>query len=281
MLVTAEDFYYGQVVKRLLKTSKLGYGLVVSGAESGANFEHIYNNRPKGSHLIGKLIDRKLLHLQSAEATRIRKDTIRKLLWNEVQNNKLLGQPTRVLDLASGSARYLRELVDEHRCRDIESICVDRDISSIQLGRTLCEREGLANIRFVRANIFRLARLREVGTQLAWHANVVIASGLFMYFNDIQLETMLKEIHQYLPPNGLLIFTSVQRLEIKKLMHKTMSVSSGEKWVLYRRKPEVLRTVLHRHGFGEILILSDSWQLQDVCAARKRCSGNLSETHEA
>src|SRR3989338_1097832 len=250
VMVAVENIYYRKVLKQLMKISKLGYGLVVTGAEAGANFEHIYNNRPEGSYLIGRLIDHKLLNLRSAEATRIRKDTIRKLIWNEIESNKLLGRNTKVLDMASGSARYLRELVDEHQRGDVESVCVDKDISSVRLGRSLCEREGLVNMRFVLADIFHLGHLQEFGAQLDWHANVVVASGLFMYFNDSQIEAMLREIYAYLPPHGLVIFTSVERLEIKKLMRKALSVASGKEWVLYQRKPETLRVLLHRIGFG-------------------------------
>lgn len=267
--VLVENLYYRKLLRGLLKSSRLGYGLVVTGAESGANFEHIYNNRPQGSYLIGRLIDRKLLNLHSAEATRIRKNTIRQLVWNEVQNNKHLGHKTKVLDLASGSARYLRELVNEHRQNEVESLCVDKDIHSVRLGQSLCKREGLTTIRFIQANIFRMGRLQQLGSRLNWRANVVIAAGLFMYFNDSEIERILREIHAYLPARGLVVFTSVERLEIKKLMRKTMSVSSGEEWVLYHRKPDWLRTLLHHLGYNDVLILSDPWQLQNVCAARK------------
>ncbi len=263
-----EGLYY-KLMKSLLKTSKLGYGLVVSGAESGTNFEHIYDAKPQGSHIVGRIVDRALLNLPSAQATRARKEQIRKFLWNEIHNNRLLGKKTRVLDLAAGTSRYLRELSEEHKKGDVESVCIDRDVASVKLGSIRCKAEGLTNLRFVRADIFELNRLRNFSNRLKWRANVVVAAGLLMYFNDRTVETMLKEIYEYLPEHGVLIFSSLERLEIRKLMRKTMSVSAGGAWVLYDRTPEYWRDVLFTAGFREIVIMRDRWQLQNVCSARK------------
>ena len=92
---------------------------------------------------MGRIVDKTLLNLPSAQATRVRKGEIQKFLWNEIQNNKLLGRETRVLDLASGTGRYLRELAEEHRKHDVESICIDRDLSCIKLGESLRDKEKL------------------------------------------------------------------------------------------------------------------------------------------
>src|SRR3990167_1055984 len=115
ILARVEDFFYRVILRNLLKTSKLGYGVVVTGAESGANFEHMYNNKPEGSFIIGRYIDKALLNLPAVHATRGRKEDIKKVLWNEISNNRILGRKTKVLDLASGGARYLRELPEFHR----------------------------------------------------------------------------------------------------------------------------------------------------------------------
>ena len=273
-LLWLENFYYKTVLKNLIKTSQLGYGLVVSGADSGVNFERIYDNKPKGAYLIGRFIDKVLLNLPSAQATRVRKDEIRKFLWNEIQNNQLRDRKTKILDLASGTARYIRELREEHSKGAVESVCVDRELSCVRLGRLLCQKEGVENLRFIKSDIFRLQRLVKLGIDLNWKANVVIASGLLMYFDNGKAEAVLKEIYNYLPDEALLIFSSLERVEIKKLMRKTMSISSGGRWILYHRKPDYWRGVLHKLGFGQILIIRDKWHLQDICVARKLNASN-------
>lgn len=264
-----EDFFYRRILKNLLKLSKLGYGIIVTGAESGANFEHMYNNRPDGRFLIGLIIDKALLGLPSVQATRGRKEDIKRVLWNEIHNNRLINRKTRVLDLASGGARYLRELAEEHRGGEVESICIDKDKACVALGESLAAGERLSNIRFFRGNIFHLEHLKKVSSRRLWKPNVVIASGLFIYFNNEAVEKMLKEIYEFLPSEGLVIFSSYENLTSRKLMRKVGSTTSGKEWTLYYRKPDYWRDLLYKIGFRQIFILRDQWQMNNICTARK------------
>jgi len=269
ILAKAEDFWYRVILKSLLKTSKLGHGFVVTGAEAGTNFEHIYDNQPKGSFIIGKYIDKALLNLPAVKSTRGRKDDIKKVLWNEIYNNKQAGIKTRVLDLASGGARYLREFASEHQEGLIESICIDKDKSCVRLGEDLSKKEGLKNIKFLRGNLFHAGHLKTFAKKISWKPDIVIASGLLIYFNNQTVEKMIREIYDILNPNGLLIFTSYEQLNTRKLMRKTMATSSGEEWVLYYRKPEYWRSLLFEIGFKNVFIFRDQWEMNNICTARK------------
>lgn len=268
-LARFEDLFYRKILKNLLKLSKLGYGVIVGGAESGANFEHMYNNRPAGKFIIGRLIDKALLDLPSVRATRGRKEDIKKVLWNEIYNNRLMDRKTRVLDLASGGARYLRELAEEHQKGYVESICIDKDKTCVALGKDLSAKERLSNIRFFRGNIFHLEHLKKISSRILWKPNVVIASGLFIYFNNEATEKMLREIYEFLPSEGLVIFSSYESLSSRKLMRKVAATSSGEEWTLYYRKPDYWRDLLHRMGYKQVFILRDQWQMNNICVARK------------
>lgn len=269
LLVYIENFIYKGIIKNLLKTSKLGYGVVVSGAESGVNFEHMYDNKPEGSFIVGKYIDRVLLNLPAVHATRGRKDDIKRVLWNEIHKNRALGRKTKVLDLASGGARYLRELVDEHKFGDIESICIDKDRPCVKMGRSLSRKEGLSNIRFTQGNIFHLEHLKKFSKRIMWYPNIIIASGLFIYFNNQKVKAMISEIYKVLPQDGILIFSSYERLDTKKLMRKTMSTSEGEEWTLYYRKPELWIPLLLEIGFRYPFVLRDQWQMNNIVVGRK------------
>lgn len=269
ILVYLDNFFYKVILKNLLKTSKLGYGVVVSGAESGVNFEHMYNNRPQGSFIIGKSIDKVLLNLPAVHATRGRKDDIKRVLWNEIHYNKMMGRKTKVLDLASGGARYLRELAEEHRNGEIESVCIDKDLPCVQMGRSLSKEEGLRNIRFFCGDIFHLDRLKHFSQKIMWMPNIIIASGLFIYFNNQQVDKMLKEIYDVLPKEGLVVFSSYEKLNTKKLMRKTMSTTSGEEWTLYYRKPENWLSLLPKIGFRYPFVLRDRWEMNNIVVGRK------------
>lgn len=269
LIVRIDDFFYRVILRSILKLSRLGYGCVVEGAESGENYEHIYNNKPEGVFLIGTFIDKILLNLPSVRATRARKEEIKKLLRNEISRNQSAGLKTRVLDLASGGARYLRELKAEHESGDIESLCIDKKMRCVNLGRSLAGREGVQNLKFVCGDMFRMGHLKVLSQRIDWKPNVIIASGLFIYFNDEAVKRILKEIYQFLLPKGAVIFQSYENLTSRKLMRKTSVTSSGDPWTLYYRKPEFWRDLLASMGFKDISISRDEWQMNNVCFARK------------
>jgi len=270
LIARLDDFLYRVILKNLLQLSKLGHGCIVEGAESGVNFEHMYNNVPEGKLVIGKIIDKILLGLKACQATRIRKDEIKSILWNQVQNNMRQNRKTKVLDLASGGARYLRELKEEHNAGRMESICIDKDPQCVRLGRELSEKEGVLNIRFFRGDLFKLDFLRKFGSKKKWRPDVIIASGLLIYFNDETSEKILREIHKALTDDGVVIFQSYENLDTKKLMRKTLATSKGESWTLYYRKPDFWRSLLSGIGFRDIFITRDQWHMNNVCSGRKR-----------
>ncbi len=269
LIARIDDLFYRVILKNTLKLSKLGYGFIVSGAESGENYEHIYDNKPKGSLFIGVFLDKILLNLPSVRATRARKEEIKEILRSESENNRMAGTRTRVLDLASGGARYLRELKGEHESGDIESLCIDKNRRCVSLGRSLAMTENVKNLKFVRGDIFRIGHLKTISERLGWQPNVIIASGLFIYFNDPTVERVLTEIYQTLPVGGLIVFQSYENLSSRKLMRKTSVTSAGEQWTLYYRQPEFWTKLLSDIGFKDILITRDEWHMNNVCSARK------------
>lgn len=269
ILVAADDFFYKGIMRNLLKLSKLGYGFVVSGAESGVNYEHVYDDVAKGQFIVGRFVDRALLNLPAVRATLARKDEIKNVLWNEIQNNKVNGKKTIVLDVASGGARYLRELREEHNEGLVESLCVDRDANCTSLGSRLAEKEGVANLRFFTADVFKMERLKIFAARRQQQVNVIIASGIFIYFKDEIVEKMLEEMYRVLPVGGLIVFTSYKKLNTRKLMRKAMVTSTGDQWTLYYRKTEYWRTVLKRIGYSDVFISRDKWLMNNVCHARK------------
>lgn len=139
----------------------------------------------------------------------------------------------------------------------------------VNLGRTLAGREGVKNLKFLKADIFRLGHLKTISRILDWKPNVIIASGLFIYFNDQTVRKVLNEIFRALPDKGLVIFQSYENLSSRKLMRKTSITSTGEQWTLYYRKPEFWKSLLGDIGFKEISISRDEWRMNNICFAKK------------
>ncbi len=268
-LVVFDNFFYRVLLRNLLKTSKLGYGFTTTGAESGVNFEHIYDNKAQGKYLIGKYVDRILLNLPAVQATRMRKDEVKRVLWNEISNNSIKNRATKIFDIGSGGARYLRELSSECPTGKVESFCIDKDKNCILLGKELSRKQGVEGIRFTKGDAFNLEKLKKFSTKKGWLPNVVIASGFFIYFNNEVVEKMLREIWSFLPPGALIIFSSYEQLNTRKLMRKSMQTSTGEDWTLYYRSPDYWRKTLYDIGFSEVFIFRDQWRMNNICTARK------------
>lgn len=269
-LAKLEDFYYRVLIKKILKLSKLGHGFIVEGAESGFNYEHIYNNKAQGRYGVGKLIDRLFLDLKAVRSTRLRKDVLKNFIWNEIENQKVLKKKTNILDLASGGARYLRELRAEHNEGLAQSICIDRNAVCVNMGRSLLKSEGVENIRFVRGDVFKARHFRRLSAALKWRPDIVVASGFFIYLNDLAVHELIKEIYGLLKPGGLFVFQSYENLDTKKLMRKTMATATGEDWTLYYRKPDYWRELLYKTGFKDVVITRDQWLMNNVCLGRKQ-----------
>lgn len=261
-----EDLWYKYVLRNVLLLSKLGKTSIHGAADSGLNFDHMYKNTPKGVNSFGKFIDGLLLNLPSVQATRHRKEIVIKILENEIANNIVLKRKTRILDIASGPARYLVELVNSYNQTNVEVLCVDKDRRALNFGKILA---GHKPIRYAKADILKTKHLKRLSKKISWVPNVILISGLFEYKDDTFVTHMLKEVYDNISSDGLLIFVSQVDNPSKKLMSKVCVTSEGKKWELIYRKPEIFRQWLLEIGFKNVIISVDRWGMYEFCTCRK------------
>ena len=261
-----DDFWYTRILKKVLFLSKLGKTSIEGESDSGINFDHMYQNVPNGKNLLGVFIDRVLLNLPSVKATRHRKEIIIKILQNEVANNIVLKRKTRILDIASGPARYLVELLSGYNQDQIEILCIDKDRKSLNFGKILSKGKP---IRYTRADVLKSAHLKRLAKKISWLANIVLISGLFEYKNDSFVKRVLNEVHLCLENDGLFIFVSQVDNPSKKLMSKICMTSEGKRWELAYRKPEIFRKWLLDMGFRNVIVSVDRWGMYEFCTCRK------------
>lgn len=261
-----ENLWYNSILKNILSLSKLGRTSMKGNADSGLNFDHMYRNNPKGITTFGKFIDRLLLNLPSVRATRNRKAIIIKILRNEILNNLILKRKTRILDIASGPARYLVELVNEFNQDDIEVLCIDKDRRSLNFGKILA---GSRPIRFAKVNILKTRHLQRLGKKIRWIPNIMLCSGLFEYKKDRFVDKIMKEVSKNIDRGGLFIFISQASNPAKKIMGKLGRTSEGKKWELIYRDPEYFRKWVLNLGFRDVIISVDRWGMYEFCTCRK------------
>lgn len=261
-----EDFFYKKIVRPILLLSKLGRTSVFGNADSGLNFDHMYRKKPKGITVFGKFVDKVLLNLPSVEATRHRKDIIIKILQNEIANNIVEGKKTKIVDIASGPARYVTELITNSNQEEIEVLCLDRDRRSLNFGKVLA---GKKPIRYARADVSKTEKLSKLSKRVSWEPNVVISSGLFEYLDDNVVKKILKDIYENLEKGGIIVFITQKSNPSKKLMSKVCHTQDGSSWELIYRDPEKIRIWLIESGFKAVLVSVDSWGMYEFCTGRK------------
>ncbi|MFH1378736.1 MAG: class I SAM-dependent methyltransferase family protein, partial [bacterium] len=261
-----EDFIYKNVIRRIMLTSKLGHSSVMGKANTGINFDHMYSNDPQGKLVIGKMVDKVLLNLPAVEATRYRKENIKKILINEIENNDLLNRKTKVLDLCSGPARYIIETLTNSDIKNLEAVCLDSDSNSIEYGKMLHEGHP---VRFVKADLFKLRHLKSFAKKKKWNPNIVIASGVMEYFDDGTVLKILKDIYAALANEGIFIFATQYTNPSRKLMEKVCVTTLGDNWYLYYRSMRQIRKWMIDTGFKSVVVSIDPWNMYEMCTGRK------------
>lgn len=192
-------------VIRILGRYSEGYRLAAQhGSGSGFILEHAYQNQPRGVGPIGRFLDRQFLHRGAWELVRERFAATKAAVLEEVTRRRQVGLPTGILDLASGTGCYLRELEREHGGDDLEIVCRERDAKLVMHARELAKAEG-SQITFCVGDPTDAASYLS-----ARDPDLMIASGLIpMLPRDDLVRHVLRLSFRHLAPGGCLLATTV------------------------------------------------------------------------
>jgi SAM-dependent methyltransferase len=230
---------------RLLGRYSEGLRLAVEhGPTSGVLFEYACSNRPQGSGTIGRLIDRTFLHLSAWDSIRQRIQTSKDLVAEIVGRRRASGLPTVILDVASGTGRYLREIARERAGKDLVIHCRDRDPRQVVLGRKLAGVEGLSRFTFA---------VGDATDDSSYLVNddphLVLAVGLFPYLHrDDAVQAVMKLSFSHLSPGGCFICTTLSNPRARLASWEANGF--GTRAAI--RPPETIATWLRSSGFVRV-----------------------------
>lgn len=191
-------------VIRLLAPYSEGCRLAAEhGPTSGVVFEYACRNTPQGTGTLGRWIDRTFLHLAAWDNLRQRVGITRTIVAELVAWRRAASLPTVILDVSSGTARYLRQVVRDHGGDDLQVICRDRDPRQVMHGRELSA--GLERVSFsVGDATDHASYLTDVDP------NIVLATGLFPQLQrDEAVRMVLRLTFEHLTPGGHFVCTTV------------------------------------------------------------------------
>jgi SAM-dependent methyltransferase len=230
---------------RLLGRYSEGLRLAVEhGPTSGVLFEYACRNTPQGSGTIGRLIDRTFLHLSAWDGIRQRIQTSKELVVEIVTMRRTSGLPTVILDVASGTGRYLREIARERAGKDLVIHCRDRDPRQVMLGRQLAGVEGLSHFTF---------GVGDATDDSSYLVNddphLVLAIGLFPYLHrDEEVRTVMQLSFSHLGAGGCFICTTLSSPRARLPHWETNGF--GTRAAI--RSPETIAAWLRSSGFVRI-----------------------------
>lgn len=194
-------------IARLLARYSEGFRLATEfGQSSGPVFEYICDNIPYGNGPLGRWVDRRFLDLPGAQRIRQRVQTTKEILSELLRERRAHGLPTTILDVASGTARALRELCKEEGGQDLTVVCHDRDPRKVMHGRELASEELLENVAFA------VGDATDPASFLIVHEpDIVIACGLFPVLErDDAVRTVLRLAYEHLTEDGLLLCSTTK-----------------------------------------------------------------------
>lgn len=174
-------------------------------------------------------------HSQAApNAVRNRKTYFHHLLSAHSQN--LQKKPIRVLNVASGPARDVREWVLDHPEKEVFFDCVDAEIHAIERAKKMCA-PFAQRVEFYHRNVMRF--LPAKGYELVWSA------GLFDYLTDRSFVYLLKALMAVTRRGGEVVVGNFSDFNPSRDYMELL----GD-WVLQHRTRDHLRELALEAGAG-------------------------------
>lgn len=232
-------------VIRLLARYSEGLRLAAEhGPKSGIVVEYAYDNSPRGHGALGRWIDRTFLHMSTWDSIRQRMHSTKDLLAEILARRRAAGRNTMILDVASGTARYLRELMREKGGDDLVIACRDRDPRQVVHGRQLAEAEGLTHFTFSVGDA-----TDEASYLTSRDPDVILAIDLFpVLHQDDAVRTAMRLAFKYLSPGGCYICTTLAKPHARQVPWEVDAF--GVRPAI--RAPETIAEWLRAAGFVNI-----------------------------
>lgn len=234
------------------------------GFDSGSSLEKVYQNQPKGKHLLGKWVDNFYLNNIGWQGIRIRKAHLLELCEIAIQKLMQADIPSAtVMDIASGNGFYMFELCQKYP--QLQAELRDYDSHNVQVMCQKIQTLGLEDRMCALQKDAFLSDSYETNT-----ANLVIASGIFELFSDNQkVMTALKGIYNTLSDGGYLIYTNQPWHPEQEFIGKTLNNHQGVDWIMRCRSQDEMNQLVYKAGFTKIAMRIDVFGIFTVTLAQK------------
>ena len=237
-----------------------------NGFDSGLSLDYVYENKPRGSLGVGRLIDKSYLNSIGWRGIRQRKTNLKNALRNVIEKLHQEGRPVRILDIAAGAGRYVIETMHELPDISINATLRDYEQENVDAARALAQEFGLKNVIVERGDAFD----RDSIAAIAPRATIGIVSGLYELFP--RNEPVLNSLHGFavaIEPGGYLIYTNQPWHPQVEFIARVLRNREGEPWIMRRRTTAEIDELVCVAGFRKMAMEVDQWGMFTVSIARR------------
>jgi ubiquinone/menaquinone biosynthesis C-methylase UbiE len=217
---------------------------VEHGPVSGVLSEYAIRNEPHGTGPVGRWIDRIFLRARIWDGVRQRTATTKAIIAEILAARRAAAASTMILDVAAGTALYLRELARECGGDDLVIACHDRNPREVMLGRQLVAAEGLQRFTFSVGDA-----TDESSYLTSRDPDVVLAVGLFaIMHSDADVRTVMRVAFRHLSGDGFFVCTTLVKPPVGRRLADVDACTGRPA----ERSPETIAAWLRESGFRNI-----------------------------
>ena len=226
--------------------------------------DNIYKNEPRTLGF-DRLWDNYFQQLNISIAIRERKEDMKKIILDFIKDRK--NTAIRIMNLASGPAREIKELLDINSGKFSNTVfdCYDFDTNAINYAKGLLNNRG--NVNFFEKNAVRLALKKDIRKEIPHEYDFIYSTGLFDYL-DIRLASRLvSNLRKLVKKNGLMVIANVGE--------KYNNPSAGwmewvAEWYLIYRTSDEFKKIFLDAGFSQqaLQITEQKSKVIQYCLAR-------------
>lgn len=207
--------------------------------------DDIYQNNPTTKGFV-RLFDNYFQMSAISVAVRNRKEDLKRLITNFINDRQ--GHKLRIMNLASGPCRELKEILSSDRslCKNIIFDCYDNERRAIEYAKTILA--GYPNINFIKESAVRIAFKKEIFLMIDKKYDFIYAVGLFDYFSERVAIALVRNLKKLLNPGGIMAISNVRDKYSNPSVHYMEWIGD---WNLVYRDDEEFKNIFLEAEFRE------------------------------
>jgi hypothetical protein len=228
--------------------------------------DDIYLNKPRTAGF-ERLWDICFQKLAAAQATRERKEDFKKIIYEFAAGRK--GRDLRIMNLASGPAREIKELLEVYPSIFSKAIfdCYELDDNAISYASQLLN--NAPNVNFYKKNAIKLALRKDVTREIEQKYDLVYSTGLFDYLDERIASKLIANLKSVLKDDGMMCISNYADKYSNSSAYLMEWVAE---WNLIYRTEKEFKQLFINAGFApsQLTIVRQKSRVMHYCIARMK-----------